>query len=119
MTRHRRDPTDRALEIEAHARRTDSTDALLVAADAWEEAGDLQQAKILRIEADLISRWSRQELIAWLEWNDPNGFYSDKDHRRNDMDPLEKWEAVDLVMEHVREAGESPEEMIRSSRRPW
>lgn len=27
---------------------------------------------------DELSSWSRADIIAWLEWNDPNGVYADR-----------------------------------------
>lgn len=54
MTRRpRRDPaaTERALRAESHARRERTDAAWLVAADAWEEAGDLRRASQARNKA--------------------------------------------------------------------
>lgn len=62
----RRDPTTltRAREAEAYAARSDSDADWQVAADAWEEAGDLLRAEQLRkkkrIDA-LIARWNRYD----------------------------------------------------------
>lgn len=44
--------------------------------------------------------WSKQRrtaLIDFLEWNDPNGIYSDEDSISQDMEPMTKAEALDAV----------------------
>ena len=70
------------------------------------------------VEHELRGRaWSRESLIAWLSWNDPNGAYFDEDARRDGYDPLTKPEAADLVMSFVRENYETPQEMRTLARR--
>ena len=66
--------------------------------------------------ARLDREWTRDALIAWLAWNDPNGTYRDAD-MDEDHDPLTKEECLDLIMEHVNETLESPEAMRKGSRR--
>lgn len=42
-------------------------------------------------EKDLINelnQWSRNKMIAWLEWNDPNGIWSDEDAIAENYPPL-------------------------------
>jgi hypothetical protein len=70
----------------------------------------------LAAERDRLMRtWSRQKLIDWLCWNDPNGLWRDKDMIANDMDPMSQDEAVDEVMAYVEEEDETPEEMMQGS----
>jgi hypothetical protein len=41
-------------------------------------------------------------VIRWLEWNDPNGMYSDKDCETEDVDPLtleESWRLLAHVLD--------------------
>ena len=65
----------------------------------------------------LLATWSRKDLISWLVWNDPNGIWTDKDMIANDMDPMTQEDAVEQVMEFVKDNRETPEEMkIGSSR---
>jgi hypothetical protein len=74
------------------------------------------QGYILAAERDRLMRtWSRQKLIDWLCWNDPNGLWRDKDMIANDMDPMSQDEAVDEVMAYVEEEDETPEEMMQGS----
>lgn len=69
----------------------------------------------LEQERARLMTWPREKLIGWLQWNDPNGAYSDEDAIRDDFPPLSVPEAVELVMAHVEEAGETPEEMMGGS----
>lgn len=65
----------------------------------------------------LESSWSRGDMIEWLSWADPNGSYSDEMLELEDMDPLTDEELLELVMSHVAENLETPEEMRVRSRR--
>lgn len=72
----------------------------------------------LRWMREHLSRhYTREYLLDWLRWNDPNGSYSDEDAWREDRPPLTLEEAADLVFEHVVDTKETPEEMRRHSRR--
>lgn len=51
-----------------------------------------------REQRDLLERGTRRDLIGWLEWNDPNGCYSDADCEAEGMDPLE----LDTLREIMR-----------------
>jgi len=61
--------------------------------------------------------WPLEDLISWLKWNDPNGSYSDEEAESEGMDPLGLEDAVELVMKHVEENLETPEEMRAASAR--
>lgn len=52
---------------------------------------------LLRRLAGLPIAATRETVIAWLEWNDRNGDYSDDSHRANGWPPLTLSEAWDLV----------------------
>lgn len=69
----------------------------------------------LASERRRLMTWPREDLIAWLRWNDPNGSYTDEDAEAEDMEPLDVESAVDLVMGHVEENLETPEEMRSAS----
>jgi hypothetical protein len=44
-----------------------------------------------------LNSLSRESLIKWLQWNDPNGVYSDADSIDEGMEPLTKDEAIELI----------------------
>ncbi len=62
-----------------------------------------------------LMTWPREKLIGWLQWNDPNGIWTDKDMEANDMDPMSVEEAVDQIMAFVEDNGETPEDMMGAS----
>lgn len=63
----------------------------------------------------LEASWTREDMIEWLSWNDPNGVYDDEGLDREGEDPLDDEELLDMVMFHVRDNLETPEEMRRRS----
>jgi len=69
----------------------------------------------LESERQRLMTWPREKLIGWLQWNDPNGVWSDEDMLADDMDPMTVEDAVEQVMMFVEETGESPEEMMQGS----
>ena len=38
-----------------------------------------------KVQLELLTHGTREQLIAWLAWNDRNGIWSDEDSRTNDM----------------------------------
>lgn len=46
---------------------------------------------------------SREALLRWLAWNDPNGTYADADCAAEDLDPLTLEEAWDAVRDQAVE----------------
>lgn len=86
--------------------------------DAGRERRDWPEQKRvdwLAKERARLTGKSRDWLIDWLVWNDPNGVYTDEDAAREDFDPLLKEDAVELTMEHVSDNMETPEEMRKAS----
>lgn len=79
--------------------------------------GEERDEKWLAAERQRLMGWPREDLIAWLRWNDPNGSYTDEDAEAEGMEPLDVESAVDLVMGHVEENLETPEEMRAASAR--
>ena len=79
--------------------------------------GALDTAFLRWMREQLLTRYTREALIAWLQWNDPNGAYSDEDAWREGQPPLTHGEAADLAFEHVLETKETLEEMRRNARR--
>lgn len=69
----------------------------------------------LEQERQRLLTWPREKLIGWLQWNDGNGIWTDEDMIANDMDPMTVADAVEQVMEFVRENRETPEEMMGAS----
>jgi hypothetical protein len=53
-------------------------------------------------QEQLLSTGSRDELIAWLCWNVPNGVYSDQDSGAEDRPPLTLPEARQLMREQIK-----------------
>lgn len=51
----------------------------------------------------LLRDGTREDLIRWLQWNDPNGIYSDRDAQAEGMDVLTYAQARGLVEEAMRE----------------
>jgi hypothetical protein len=45
-----------------------------------------------------LSGWSRADIIAWLEWNDPNGVYADRASMREFGAVLTVEEGVEVVV---------------------
>lgn len=48
-----------------------------------------------------LNSWSRNELISWLRWNDPNGVYRDADSLREFGNILGKPEAIEIIMRQI------------------
>jgi hypothetical protein len=69
----------------------------------------------LASERARLLTWDREKLIGWLQWNDPNGIWSDEAMVANDMDPMTVEDAVEQVMPFVEETLETPEEMMYGS----
>jgi hypothetical protein len=49
----------------------------------------------------LLRDGTREQLIAWLRWNDPNGSYSDRDLQADDQPPLTRVEAQSLMRDQI------------------
>lgn len=69
--------------------------------------------KWLENERRRLMGWPREDLIAWLRWNDPNGSFTDEDAEAEGWKPLDVRGLVDIIMNHVEENLETPEEMMR------
>ena len=79
--------------------------------------GALDAAFLRWMRWRLAHHYTRDQLIDWLRWNDPNGAYSDEDADREGQEPLTHEEAADLAFEHVVDTKETLEEMRRNARR--
>lgn len=53
-----------------------------------------QRIDYIRRSIDVMPR---EDLLKWLEWNDPQGSYSDADAETEGMEPMEEEEARDLA----------------------
>lgn len=51
----------------------------------------------------VIEARSRESLLRWLQWNDPNGSYTDALVAHEDYDPLTKEEAVAILLAVVKD----------------
>lgn len=47
---------------------------------------------------------SREHVIDWLCWNDPNGCYSDDQCAAEGMDPNETDELLDMMIQQIRDS---------------
>lgn len=45
----------------------------------------------------------REEIIGWLQWNDPNGVYRDEDSMREFGNILSKEEGVEIIKRQILE----------------
>ncbi|MFM8397829.1 MAG: hypothetical protein ACKOAH_08355 [Pirellula sp.] len=52
----------------------------------------------------LLSSGTREDIIAWLVWNDRNGVYTDKDSELEDYPPLTLESARDLMRKVLDES---------------
>lgn len=82
-----------------------------------QSVGALNAAFLRWMRWRLQHHYTRDQIIDWLRWNDPNGAYTDEDAYREEQLPLTHGEAADLAFEHVVETRETLEEMRRNARR--
>ena len=57
-------------------------------------------------QADLsqvLARSSREEIIDWLQWNDPNGVYSDEQSRKEFGEVLSKAAGAEIILRLIRD----------------
>jgi len=63
--------------------------------------------KLMELRGDKLqlelNSWSRNELITWLKWNDPNGVYRDEDSLREFDNILSKTEAIEIITRQITE----------------
>ena len=55
-------------------------------------------------QQQLLQTGTRDEIIAWLIWNDPNGYYSDADSAAADRASLKLDQARDILRSQVERA---------------
>lgn len=46
-----------------------------------------------------LSLWSREKMINWLEWNDPNGIWTDEDAKAEGYKPFTQQDAKDYLIQ--------------------
>lgn len=49
----------------------------------------------------IICKGTRDDIVAWLKWNDPNGTYTDEDSAAEGIDPIGYDSARDTMIRHV------------------
>lgn len=63
--------------------------------------------KLMELRGDALqlklNSWSRNELITWLKWNDPNGVYRDEDSLREFDNILSKPQAIEIITRQITE----------------
>lgn len=57
---------------------------------------------LIEVEQE-ISKWSRQDFINWLSWNDPNGVYSDNDSMDEFGNIMSIEEAREILLRQLEE----------------
>lgn len=72
----------------------------------WESSGykyidfvDMSNEKLLNVIQDM----SRNDIIQWLCWNDPNGIYSDERSMKEFENILSRTEAVEILLRQCEE----------------
>ncbi|CAN1524159.1 hypothetical protein MCERE19_01169 [Spirosomataceae bacterium] len=51
-----------------------------------------------------LNEWSREDLIAWLCWNDRNGVYKDEESLHEFGNIVSKEEAIEIINRQILEA---------------
>lgn len=52
-------------------------------------------------QALLLAYGGREDIIDWLQWNDPNGIYSDRDSAIEGMESLTLYRARDIMQNQI------------------
>ncbi|HUH75070.1 MAG TPA: hypothetical protein VLZ75_11785 [Chitinophagales bacterium] len=55
-----------------------------------------------QLESEL-KNWAREDLIAWLSWNDPNGVYNDSQSLLEFDNIMSYEEGVSIIMNQILE----------------
>jgi hypothetical protein len=55
---------------------------------------------------EALKKWSRQDLIDWLSWNDPNGVYCDDESMAELGNTMTYEEGIELVVKQVTTHGQ-------------
>ena len=50
-----------------------------------------------------LQTFNREQLIAWLSWNDRNGIYTDEDSEREGFEPITLEEAKEIAIRQKTE----------------
>lgn len=50
-----------------------------------------------------LNCWSREKLISWLNWNDPNGIWSDEESIAERYEPLTRETACSYILKLLTE----------------
>jgi hypothetical protein len=58
------------------------------------------------IQTRLVETGTREEIIAWLEWNDPNGVWNDKDSEAEGWQPITLEGARSAMRKALSESGD-------------
>jgi hypothetical protein len=53
------------------------------------------------ITKESLKSWSRENMIAWLEWNDHNGTYNDKDSVAEFGEVITREEALECMLRQL------------------
>lgn len=70
----------------------------------WDRLNEFLEEADIRQE---VEKFSRETLIDMLQWNDPNGVWTDEGNLREEYKPLTKDEAVEWVVKFAMESRHS------------
>ena len=62
--------------------------------------------------AETVMTWTREECIAWLQWNDGNGLWSDEDLASEELRPMTVAEARAWVLYFASESDPTAAPML-------
>jgi hypothetical protein len=59
--------------------------------------------KMENVTIEDLQTFNREQLIAWLSWNDRNGIYTDEDSEREGFEPITLEEAKEIAIRQKTE----------------
>jgi hypothetical protein len=59
--------------------------------------------KMENVTIEDLQTFNREQLIAWLTWNDRNGIYTDEDSEREGFEPITLEEAKEIAIRQKTE----------------
>ena len=72
----------------------------------WQKSGYDYQS-LTTLDEDqlilLINAMSRQDIIEWLSWNDPNGIYHDEHSLKELGNKMSRTEGIEILMRQVED----------------
>jgi hypothetical protein len=66
---------------------------------SYQQFADLPFEKVVLF----INSLSREDMIEWLSWNDPNGIYADKSSLKELGNVITRDEAIEIMLRQIEE----------------